>query len=97
MNYPLHLPLVFLPSPEASLAVTNSRPSRELLCHVEPHAVHDEQCAVAVASDGIAEQIFFTMGSPLGHDRPQAHVFFLGWMRCSHGRPKDPSVFKPPL
>lgn len=75
MNYPLHLPIVSLPSPEASLAVNNSRPSRKLFCHVESHAVHDEQYAVAVASDGIAEQIFFTMGSPFGHDRPQAPAF----------------------
>lgn len=38
--------------------------------------MHDGQYAVAVASDGIAEQIFFfTMGSPFGHDRPQARVF----------------------
>lgn len=37
--------------------------------------MHDDQYAVAVASDGIAEQIFFTMGGPFGHCRPQARVF----------------------
>lgn len=38
--------------------------------------MHDDQYAVAVASGGIAEQIFFfTMGSPFGHDRPHEHVF----------------------
>lgn len=60
--------------------------------------MHDDQYAVAVASGGIAEQIFFfTMGSPFGHDRPHEHVFPRLSMRCSHGRPKDPSVLKPPL
>lgn len=68
MSSPLQLPLVSLPSPEASLAVNNCRPSRKLFCHVDP--MH-EQYAVAVASEGIAEQMFFTMG---GHDRPQARV-----------------------
>lgn len=37
--------------------------------------MHDEQYAVAVASEGIAEQMFFTMAGPCGHDRPQARVF----------------------
>lgn len=51
VNYPLHLPIISPPSPGASLAVNNSSPSRKLFCHV----VHDEQLAVAVASDGIAD------------------------------------------
>ena len=66
----IHLAILFLPSIEASLAVNNSRTSRKLLCYVYSHTVHDEHYAVAVAFDGIAEQMFFTMGSPFRHHRP---------------------------
>ena len=67
----IHLAIFFLfPSIEASLAVNDSRTSRKLLCYVQSRTVHDEHYAVAVAFDGIAEQTFFTMGSPARHYRP---------------------------